>query len=268
MLHVATWNIAPASLPLAPDVLHVWRVRLSGGDGKISAAASLLSAEETARANRLVDETARRRFILSRAALRSVVARYLDQPPQTLAFRLGSHGKPHLASSTLRFNVSHAADLALIGVTSGSEVGVDVECMDARRPVQAIAARFFSPTERADLDRKSGPEHAATFFRIWSRKEAVIKALGEGLACPLDSFDVSSEPHEAHLLAFRREGVVVADWRLVAIDAAPHYVAAAAVIGPCRGVLGFDAANDPFLSDSDWDQSPKSGLLLRGVSIS
>ncbi len=240
------WQPGPVNPSLPHRELHVWRIPLEPTAPNLDRARTLLSPEECARADRFTVDAPRRRFILARAALRILLARYTGQPPHAIVFTTGPHGKPGLAGDTpIRFNLSHSEDLALLAITRHTEVGIDIEAIDPRRAADDIAARYFSPAEQQQLERHTEPTaRTAAFFRAWSRKEAVIKALGEGLACPLTSFDVSLDPHDARLLALRREHADPSAWTMLAIDADPGYAAAAAVIGPCDHAAGFtfDAA--------------------------
>jgi 4'-phosphopantetheinyl transferase len=197
-----------------------------------------LSDEERERANRFTNEPARNRFVAGRASLRIILSQYLYVTPSSLRFSAGAHGKLALADNALSFNLSHAGDYALIAVALAAPIGVDIEKMSASRNLADIAARFFSPAEQAALTRMEEGGRIDLFFRIWSRKEAVIKALGEGLACPLASFDVSADD-DARLLAFRRVGIDAHAWFMMNIDAAPDYCGALAVIGSCKRVTGF-----------------------------
>lgn len=242
MMHevVQTWRQPPAATPLADAEFHVWRVPLTAAPETVIRARDVLNDEERRRADRLIADAPRRRFTLARAGLRRILARYLVVEPHALRFDAGPHGKPYIAGADVRFNLSHSGDWALVALARNREVGIDIERIDASRATLAIAARFFSPHEQAALARATDP--VAAFFRCWSRKEAVIKALGEGLACPLDSFDVDLDEQQPRLLALRRPGADLAMWRLLAILAAPGYAAAAAIIGPHQSVaVAFDA---------------------------
>jgi 4'-phosphopantetheinyl transferase len=238
---LATWQPGPANPSLPHRELHVWRIPLAATAQTLDAARALLAPDERVRADRFTVDAPRRRFTFARAALRNVLARYTGQPPREIAFTTGPHGKPALAGdSPFRFNLSHSEDLALLAVTRRTDVGIDLEAIDPRRAADDIAARYFSPAEQAQLGPHADPAaRTAAFFRAWSRKEAVIKALGEGLACPLTSFDVSLDPLDARLLALRREHTDPSAWTMLAIEAAPGYAAAAAVIGPCDHAAGF-----------------------------
>lgn len=240
MNNLATWQPGPVNPQLPRHELHVWRIALDGHDESMLAIArNLLSTDETTRADRFVVEAPRRRLVLARSAMRTILSRYTATDPRDLKFSTGPHGKPFLADHHIRFNLSHSENFGLLAIARDAEVGVDIEHIDPRRTAGDIAARYFSASEQAELARYAGRENIAAFFRGWSRKEAVIKALGEGLACPLDSFDVTLDASKPRLLALRREHADVAAWNMVAIDAETNYAAAAAVIGHCEYAAGY-----------------------------
>lgn len=234
------WQSEAEMPELTGDDVHLRLIDLRAREAATMAdAMSVLGDEERARAESLTTPDVRARFVLVRSALRRILGRYLDRSPRALAFVTGPHGKRALADHALSFNLSHAGDYALIAITKRLPLGVDIERVSSARESEGIAARFFSAHEQAHLAALPAAEREGAFFRIWSRKEAVVKALGEGLACPLSTFDVSADAGDARLLAFRRDDVRVADWTLAAIDAAPGYAAALAVIGRCGRVSGW-----------------------------
>jgi 4'-phosphopantetheinyl transferase len=119
------------------------------------------------------------------AALRQILGRHLEVNPAELAFARGAHGKPRLvgvaADRGLEFSYADSGDIAVVAVTSGRPVGVDVEGVDPRRPVERLARRWFAPTEAAALAALHGPARAAGFHRLWAAKEAGVKGIGRGL---------------------------------------------------------------------------------------
>lgn len=241
MHHLTTWQTGPVNPMLPHHELHIWRISMNETDATVLARArGLLSADEITRADRFVVEAPRLGFTLARAAMRTVLARYTRTDPGQLVFAAGLHGKPYLEKCGIRFNLSHSENLALLAVALDADVGIDIEHINPRRTTNDIAARFFSVAEQTELAGYPGEEKLPAFFRGWSRKEAVIKTLGEGLACPLDSFDVSLGETEARLMAFRRDHTDVARWNMVAVEASPDYAAAAAIIGPCAHMVGYD----------------------------
>jgi 4'-phosphopantetheinyl transferase len=220
--------------PLARDEVHVWQISLEQPSDVRQSLVRYLSAEEVARAGRFYFERHRRHFIVAHGFMRSLLGRYLEIAPAQVQFTFGAHGKPSLVDQKrdLRFNLSHTGELALLAVSHGREVGVDIEQIRSLDDAPSIAARFFSAAEnRAWLAVPDG-QKAVAFFNAWTRKEAFIKALGDGLSYPLDRFDVSLAPGEpACLLRVAGEPEAAARWRIEALKPAPGYAAAVAVAG-------------------------------------
>jgi 4'-phosphopantetheinyl transferase len=186
--------------------VHVWRARLDGGEWPGSDG---LPAEERERAARLRRDEARRRWVAARWALRGVLGRYLGQQPAAIELRSGSRGKPMLASpgASLRFNLSHSGDLTLVAIAQEQEVGVDVEQIEPRRDLLALARRALMPAEAAGIEATAPESRLVAFHAAWTRREAIAKCLGTGLGAPL--------PDTA---------VAVSD-----LDAGPRFAAAIAV---------------------------------------
>src|SRR5262245_60913756 len=189
--HVADWQPAPAALPLPASTIHVWRTTLDRSDGELAPLRASLSADELVRAERLIWENKRRRFIAGRGFLRTILGRYLQRAPADLVFCYGLHGKPALADAEdLHFNLSHSAECAVLAVTRVAPLGVDVERIRSQANREGIAGRFFSAAEVAQLASVAPEQRDEAFFNCWTRKEAYVKACGEGLARPLDQFAV------------------------------------------------------------------------------
>jgi 4'-phosphopantetheinyl transferase len=204
-----------------------------------------LSPDERRRAAAFHFERDRRRFAAARGILRELLGRYLGVDSSALVFVYGSHGKPALASpwEGLRFNVSHSGGLALFAFATGQDVGVDIEQERPLPEMDSIAERHFSPLENAALQLLAEPERRRAFFRCWTRKEAFIKAIGDGLSHALDSFDVTvaaSEP--ARLLRVAGEPDASRRFRLEGLEPAHGFAAALAALGrPARVVcFGLD----------------------------
>ena len=192
--------------------------------------AALLSASELERARRFVFNRDRRRFIAGRAQLRRLLGERLAIHPKSVELTYGAHGKPAVANSALHFNVSHCDDLAVYAFSFGRAVGVDVESVRPMPEGRDIAARYFSQTENQAwlaLDRCDRP---VGFFNCWTRKEAFIKAIGDGLSYPLDRFDVSLAPEEpARILRVENTPGDECGWSIESFFPAPGFVAAAVV---------------------------------------
>jgi 4'-phosphopantetheinyl transferase len=216
--------------------VHVWRAALDVPELQVRSLWDTLTADERQRAERYLFQKDRTFFVVARGLLRVLLGRYLRQDPPHLRFIYGPHGKPALATDTgggaLRFNVSHSHGLALYAITRGREVGVDVERIRPKVAQEKIAERFFSPREVTLLRALPAPLQATAFFACWTRKEAYIKATGEGLTLPLDQFDVSLVPGEpAALLRTAWDPQEAARWALQDLAPAPGYRAAVAVAG-------------------------------------
>ncbi len=230
------WSAPPEALDLAARDVHVWKASVDLSPLSVQGLARTLSEDERARAGRFSFEQDRRRFIARRGVLRAILGRYLRMAPWALEFRYGPYGKPALSSaaggSALRFNVSHADGVALYGVTSGREMGIDLERVRSDFPGEGIAERFFSHAEAERLRTLSRGSRPMAFFTCWTRKEAYVKAKGEGLSALLDQFDVSLGPGDpAVLVSTAGDPQEAARWSLQDLPAGPGYVAAVAVEG-------------------------------------
>ena len=178
-----TWSKAPAQPVLPPGEIQLWRASLTDRD-QLGHSLVVLSAEERARADRFVFAPDRQAFVLAHGALRDVLGRYLRTAPESLEFTAGPQGKPRVVQTftDLRFNLSHSDGLALIAVTRGREVGVDVERVVDDILFEEIARAYFDPEEVWDLRTAPPHERVTRFFEVWTRKEAGLKASGLGLA--------------------------------------------------------------------------------------
>jgi 4'-phosphopantetheinyl transferase len=227
---------AAESQSLAPGMVDIWHIDIAPPPDKIATSRTLLSADEIERVARFHFDVHRNRYIAGRAALRAILAQYLETSPQALAFVYGEKGKPALVAELntrgLEFNLSHSHDRALLGITVGSIIGVDIERINLEFGTDEIATHFFSAFEVDTLLAVPKPERGATFFNCWTRKEAYIKAVGEGLSLPLDSFDVAFGPGvEAALLRVDAAPDAPSRWRMYDIPAPEGYAAAIAVEG-------------------------------------
>ncbi len=224
----ATLDSIPGEL--RTGVVHLWQRSLNASEHSIQACHELLLPEEREKANRYRVEHPRSDYILTRGTLRSLLSKYLHFSPTQITFRYTEHGKPFLENSAVRFNVSHTEGLALMAFTLRHEVGIDVEKVRPQSDVRKLAERFFSMHERRALQNLNGDELHSAFFRCWTRKEAYIKAIGEGLSHPLHQFDVSIETNpEQALLATRPHPNEAGRWSIRNVSVPPGYAAALAV---------------------------------------
>ena len=188
---------------------------------------------ERQRAGRFRFARDRRRFIVARARLRQLLAARLGVRPESVELAYGKNGKPSLArgfaDTHWRFNVSHCDDVAVYAFSPGREIGIDIEAIRAVREADAIAAQFFSRPENEAYLALAPSDKRLGFFNCWTRKEAVVKALGEGLSMRLDQFDVSLAPGEpARILRVASALGDDCGWRLASFSPLPGFIAALA----------------------------------------
>jgi 4'-phosphopantetheinyl transferase len=231
------WQLATHPPPLSAEDIHVWRIALEISDALLARWRETLADDERQRAERFHFEKDRRHFIAGRGALRVLLADYLGQRPEEVLFAYSNYGKPLLApennGSDLRFNLTHSHGLALLAVTRGRDLGVDVERLrDMERDGEPLAERFFSPRESAVLRSLPAQLRREAFFLCWTRKEAYIKAKGQGLSLPLDQFDVTLQPGEpAALLATQHDPDDARRWSMRSLLPEKGYVGALVVEG-------------------------------------
>lgn len=220
------WQV-PGKIPVLHHAqIHVWRGVFNEGD---PANEKILSNEEQERSRRFRFDHDRGIFLYSHSLLRSLLAGYAGLRPGEIEFGYTKFGKPYLHQRTgpdqIEFNLSHSGVVVLIGVTRNIPLGVDVEKIKPLADMDQIAARFFSDFEQSDLSTLSGSARTAAFYHCWTRKEALIKASGEGLSMPLDTFQVSLLPGEPARLVKSADS---RKWSLQDISPADGYAAAAA----------------------------------------
>jgi len=227
------WRVAPPKLSAPAGCVDIWQVGIGEPESMaLPVLLGLLSDDERARAERFRFSRARTEFIVARAGLRSILSRYLDAGPARMRFRYAAQGKPCLdfveEQVPLHFNVSHSHGLAVYAVTTGCEVGIDVEKVRASVATERIARRYFSAREVADFLRVRPEQRCRAFFNCWTRKEAYLKARGSGLSAPLDQFDVTLTPGEPAKLLEDRSHPGEAPWHLTHLDLGADYIGAVA----------------------------------------
>jgi 4'-phosphopantetheinyl transferase len=235
------WCPPPGSLKAARDEVHVWLLALDQSPSHVRSLLPILSEDELNRANRFHFQKDHDHYVVGRGTLRMILGRYLGTEPDRLRFSYTYYGKPALEKEfegeSLRFNLSHSHGLALLAVTRDRELGVDIEWIRAGIVDEQIAERFFSEKEVGVLRGLPRDLQDQAFFNCWTRKEAYIKAKGEGLSMPLAIFDVTLVPGEpAALLETRGDPPEAARWSLRELITAPGFAAAIAVEGDDWGL--------------------------------
>ncbi|MEZ4557481.1 MAG: 4'-phosphopantetheinyl transferase superfamily protein [Caldilineaceae bacterium] len=227
--------------PLTRGTVHLWRVALDQPQSRVDTLRTLLSGDEIARADGFRFPRHRRRFIVARAALRWTAGAYLQAAPETLRFDYTPHGKPFLPDVPLQFNLSHAGELALLAFAWERPVGVDIEMIRPLDGLEALAAANFAAAEVDALLTLPPPERQRAFFNGWTRKEAFVKAVGDGLIYPLDRFAVSLTPGApARLLHIDGDANAARQWFMVAFEPTPSSVAALVCAGPAVRLVHFN----------------------------
>jgi len=231
MTRVPDWPSPPRQPTLHGRDIHVWRAWLDLPAWLVRDMERLLSPDESERARRFRFERDRRRFAVARGFLREVLGFSTGAHPRELEFRYGPRGKPRLAGEgDLAFNLSHSEDIAICAVGRGCSLGVDVERIRPFADAQRLAEQFFSPTELAVFRTVPARDRLLSFFNCWTRKEAWVKATGDGLSRSLDDFDVTLAPGTpARLLRVREAPEEAERWTLRDLAPASGYVGAVAI---------------------------------------
>jgi len=231
-----SWKIPPPCLSLSNKDIHIWRADLNVPVLGIQKLAQMLSTDETARARRFRLEQDSRSFIARRAILRIILGHYLRVEPGLVQFSYGKYGKPRLTDSpgnqSIEFSMSRSGGLALYGFTRDRSIGVDIERMRDIPEMNQIARQFFSTRENAVLRALPESKKAKAFFHYWTRKEAFIKARGEGLRVDLNQFEILFAPGERAAMFKTKKNLEEASfWELRDLNIRPGFVAALAFQG-------------------------------------
>lgn len=213
--------------------MSLWQLQLDLTRQVVDGLTRLLTPEEQERAARFGFRRDRDRYVAGRAQLRQVLGEMTGTPPAELRLVSGAFGKPELPGSGLFFNLSHAEGLALLAVTGAGRVGVDVERLRPIRDRDLVAEHFFAAAEVAALQGTAPALRDVTFLRCWTRKEAYVKAVGDGLSLPLHDFAVSTDPAEEPRMAWTRQSAEHLRWTVLDVsDCCPGHVAAVVVETP------------------------------------
>lgn len=228
------WRLAPARPRLGENEVHVWRADLNQPPATLQALLATLSADERCRSARFYFARDAERFVIARGLLRTILGLYLQIRPERLRFRYNAFGKPELSTPAdrrpLRFNISHSHNQALFAFSSEWEIGVDTEYLRENFDTRELSDCVFSPYEVSTLSALPAHQQTKAFFNCWTRKEAYVKARGEGFSFPLDCFDVSLAPGEpAVLLSHRRDPRETWRWSLCDLPSDSSYASAVVV---------------------------------------
>jgi 4'-phosphopantetheinyl transferase len=221
-------------MQLPPDTAHVWSARLDLPASTMKQLRNTLSDDEIQRADRIRHSIVQRRWIAARGILRHILSAYVSHPPKAIRFLYDAHQKPHLdfPKIGLQFNISHTEERMSCGITHHLPIGIDIEKI---RPIQsmALAKRYFNKKEIAAIDLLEASDREIAFYCTWSRKEALLKAMGTGLSIPLRHFAVSIKPV--------RETIVMSNqnYLILPLSCETGYIGALAISTAIQTVLEF-----------------------------
>ncbi len=228
------WNNPPVNLSCNDNAVHIWMTSVATLKDDIPLFTSLLKYNESSQAMRFVFEKDHDRFVVSRVVLRDILSRYLPVDPEAISFINNEYGKPFVDNKdnaeNITFNLSHAGDLIVYGITKNREIGIDIEKITEMESLDDLIRQYFSETEQMYFKPLSPEKKKEAFFTCWTRKEAYIKAHGKGLSYPLDGFSVTVDPRDTVSL-LHDDNDDISCWSLNEIIYSQEYAGAVAVKG-------------------------------------
>ncbi|HMS34190.1 MAG TPA: 4'-phosphopantetheinyl transferase superfamily protein [Ignavibacteria bacterium] len=217
-------------MTISENEIHIYRFSLESTSDQIKESETVLSPDELWKAYQYKFEKDKFHYISGRALLRKLLAKYLDQAPGNITFSYSEKGKPFINGNNIKFNLAHSGGKAVFAFTNNSEVGIDIEFMRELSDALQIAKRFFSDGEVKEFSEIIDCDIRTAFFNCWTRKEAFIKALGEGLSYPLNDFSVTLKPGEKPEVKWiKGKDAEVKKWSLFNIEVDEKYVSSLAV---------------------------------------
>ena len=242
---ICQWKKPPKLLSIETDQVHIWRIWLDPQQLDYTKFSHLLSEDEANKANRYHFEADRIRYTVMRATVRIILGNYLGVAPGDLLIAYSLYGKPYLSNARMHkdisFNISHAGDLGLLAVAISRLIGVDLELVRQVTLMESIARRFFAPEEVEQLLSLPASLQAKAFFTCWTRKEAFVKAQGEGLSIPFNQFTVSFYPDDTpQIINIRNDPGMLGSWSMFHLNPGENYVGTLVVEGKAPDVMGWD----------------------------
>ena len=207
----------------------VWMTQVLTAQNAMPFLESCLDAHDRERAARFHFAEDRARYVLGRALVRNILGRYLAQAPETIALTYTDHGQPYFpGDETMRFSITHAHDLVAVALTANAQIGIDIEYVERKLNLNELAGRILSADDFGAFKALPGSEKEAEFFRVWTRKEAYLKARGEGISEGLQKISVSFGPDEVTSLADTRDESTAQKWRMHKLSLPAEYMGALA----------------------------------------
>ena len=230
------WEHPSGELELSADYIDIWRANLKLPFMEAAQFQGLLSREEQDRAARYKSDKRHKQFIVSRGLLRMLIGRYLDINPAGFDFSYTSHQKPFLPVAALgvpiTFNITHSHNMILVALSLNRNIGIDAEYIRHNVEFRKLGKRFFSRQESVALEAYGNSDLPAAFFACWTRKEAFVKAIGDGIAFGLGDFSVSVDPYD-NMVGLQIEPEMSGSdvWSIMNLEAGGDYAAAVAASG-------------------------------------
>jgi 4'-phosphopantetheinyl transferase len=255
----------PEPIRFDPREVQIWGIWLNASNAAVAYYRSTLTLDELQRAERFRFAKLKHSYILSRGGLRILLSHYLGCSPNEIELVCGPKGKPGLRdSSRIRFNASHSGHIAIYAFTTGCDLGIDVEEVRQMNDAESIAARYFSAAEVSDLLSLEPEDRRLAFFRCWTRKEAYVKAIGDGLTIALNRFQVTLLPGApARFVQIASDLGTATDWTLHHLDVAPGYIGALAYQDSRRPTTIHPAVQPEELSEVLRSSNPQPPSLTR-----
>lgn len=230
-----SWLEPPEETHLDKGEVHLWRISLTGNTQEIEGLSSIISLEEKDQAKRFISESAYIGFIVGRGCIRKILGGYLKINPANIQFKYSTTGKPELSSDfydpNLQFNYSQSGNYGLLGVTDQRCIGVDIEKIREDIDFQPVAERFFTSDEVSYLTQLAEDSQRVGFFRMWTAKEAYLKATGIGLSRSFSQLDIQLlESENSDIYSFLRPSDHT-NWTIKWVSTYPGYISAVAVPG-------------------------------------
>jgi len=252
--NISCRDTLPQELHLINNHVDVWLASLDINESNISKLKTILSEDEKIRAERFYSIELKKHFIAARGFQRLILARYLKLKPEELKFQYNTYKKPSLIAThnekRLCFNLSHSHRTAVYGITLQKAIGVDVEKIRSNLPLEKVARRQFLQPELELFEKSSVSEKIHTFFTLWTRKEALLKALAQGFHFPMKQFDVSGTPEKSvKFLKNSPSYVNNSEWFIRDIETAPGFCAAIATEGQHDVIKLYKASIEQLLAD-------------------
>ncbi len=237
-------SASPDEFSLVDGSVHVWSADLNRSTAEVDEMYEWLSPDEQERSHRFISKSLTDSYVVSHAILREILGRYLNQDPASLVFEKTPHGKPYLNGQNLTFNMTHTQGVALYAIAL-QPVGIDIECLSRAVEVEEIAKRFFTPSEYQLLLMLPVEQRQQAFYRCWTRKEAFIKAMGEGLTYGLDKFEVDFMKDQNCLISIENSTAKAKEWDLMALNYSAEHTAALALKGAIKNLSAWGWSRAP-----------------------